>query len=249
MRQLLSALLLLFFLGHLPTGLAYPENYSPFDKTDKLTHPEFKILMEGGKDLDEKTVTSGEITLHRIPLIEPNGKRWQLSSIIEITFRGKVVGRINADKRYPYIGEVRETDLDGNGLVDFVIDVSYMGNGIPKDAMIILLQTEAGKFRRIDFDTYSPSPDDFIGAGNDRRVLISDMVQSKSLDGKNHSFWVFVPYRVKGYSLVMDKSIPDFPKFIWFSEKPNSKPTDKLSQQQKDDFIRTLPAVIQSTPV
>ena len=243
-------LLLLFFLGHLPATVAYPENYPAFSKRDKPAHLSFKILMEGGKDLDEMTVTSGEVTLHRTPLKEPNGERWKLASIIEISFRSKVVGRINADKRYPFVGEVKESELDGNGLKDLIIEVSYMGNGVSPDAVIILLQTEKGKFCRIDYDSFDPSSDDFVGLGNDgNEVLVSGMTSLKGLDGRIHSFWTYVPYRIKGFDLVMDKSIPDFPKFIQFTQAPNDNPTDKLSQRQKDAFLDTLAAVIKSVPL
>lgn len=245
-----TGILLLFFLGHLPTGWAYPENYSPFSKNDKLTHPEFKILMEGGKDLDEKTVTSGEISIHRIPLREPNGERWKLSSIIEISFRSKVVGRINADKRYPFIGEIKEADVDGNGLSDLVIEASYMGSGVSPDAVIVLLQTEKGKFQRVDYDSFEPSSDDFVGFGNDgNEVLLTGLTSLRGLDGRIHSFWTYVPYRVKGFDLVMDKSISGFPKFIQFTHAPNDKPTNQLTQLQKDEYLRTIPAVIKSVPV
>ncbi|MEI7751858.1 MAG: VCBS repeat-containing protein [Candidatus Omnitrophota bacterium] len=245
-----------FFMGatfFADGAMAYLENYPCLNKNEmtKLATLKSKLIMD--KDTDrvagEKTVQSGEISIHRIPNRETDGKPSQLSSTVELSYRSKIVARINNDQKYPYIGEIREADLDGNGLEDFIFIVSYMGNGIPIDAVILLLQTKKGEFKRLDYDTYSPSFNDFIDFNRDGKyeVVITSMSQLKGADGKYHSYWVYSVYEFAEFNLVIDNLLATgFPKFIWFTNRPNSKEAKNLSPAEKNGIIRSLPQVIES---
>ena len=159
--------------------------------------------------------------------------------------------RVNHDKKYPYLGDAWYFDLDGNGLKDFVICASYMGNGLPQDEVILLFQAKPGKFRRIDYSTYGFKIGDFRdfdGDGKYEAVISSLLRSAASLDGKEHSYWVYAVYRIEKFDLKMANGLAaGYPKFNWFTEKPNSKETKKLSPVQKAEYIASLPSVIASS--
>lgn len=76
------------------------------------------------------------------------------------------------------------------------------------------------------------------------------LAQLECSDEKIHSFWAYVPYRFEGFNLVMERNhYPEFPKFIWFTYKPNSQPTNKLSSEEKMDYVATLPGIIEAKPI
>ncbi len=166
---------------------------------------------------------------------------------LETGERDEIVSELNRGPKYPYLGDVWEADLNGDGLKDFVIYASHMGNGIPPDNGIILFQTASGAFRRLDFETYGFDPADFTDLDRDGRpeIIISSLYQDNGNDGRLHSFWVYAAYGVENYSLKrMDFGKAGFPSFIWFTEKPNSQETTKLSESQKKTYYASLPSVI-----
>lgn len=178
----------------------------------------------------------------------------QLRIALSIYDGSQLVARVNYDKKHPYLGDdFWYFDVDGNGLKDFVLYASYMGNGIPPDEVILLFQTKRGKFRRIDYSTYNFDIGDFRDFNSDGKykVVISHLLRSAaSLDGKEHSYWVSTIYRIEDFALRIANDLhPGFPKFNWFTEKPNHKETRKLSQAQKAEYIGTLPSVITSSAI
>lgn len=221
---------------------AFPEKYSP-SPISKLGVPANLVALEAEQD---DLFKAGEIS------IRPEGTEnptFNSKPIYHILYKGKVVYELNRDAEYPYLGDIWTADLDGNGLKDFVIYVSYMGNGIPPDNGVILFQTSPGVFRRLDFETYGFYPTDFTDIDKDGKseLVLCSMYQDMAKDGKLHSFLVYTAYRIENYSLKrMDFGQRGFPSFIWFTKKANSKETTKLSESQKKTYYTSLPSVIVS---
>ncbi|MHC4462537.1 MAG: hypothetical protein ACYS6W_02405 [Planctomycetota bacterium] len=56
----------------------------------------------------------------------------------------------------------------------------------------------------------------------------------KGRDGKRHNYWVYNLLEFKGGKVVVNNDLaPHFPRWIWFTSKPNHQPTTQLTRLQK----------------
>ncbi|HTL71505.1 MAG TPA: FAD-dependent monooxygenase [Candidatus Eisenbacteria bacterium] len=178
------------------------------------------------------------------------GRLYPSVPVYSVFQNGRLVFSLNGDEKYPFLGEVWEADLDRNGLPDLVVSASYMGNGLSPDSAVILFQSAPGVFRRLDYETFGLEPRDFTDLDGDGRseAVLASLHQEESRDGKVHSFWVYTAYRIGGFSLNrMAFGECGFPRFIWCTEKPNARETQKLVDGQKRRYHSSRAAVIPSS--
>jgi len=247
MKRYFSLSLIFFVLIRAGEIYAFNEYYPPYDIKgwrNRVLKASPVIKYPKGEFRDGKLAIS----------CYPIGKEGEYRTRVDIQYDGKMVGRINfpiSRDDLSILSDIYYADVDKNGLPDIVIRTANLGSGLGTfyNHIIILLQTEACKFRRLDFRAFYFDMRDFVDLKGDGRyeLLMMSLAELTCSNGKLHSFWAYVPYEFKGFNLVMSRNIyPDFPKFIWYTEKPNSLPTDKLSKRQKEDYIKTLPHVIRS---
>jgi len=243
MRQV-SWVLLLFFLFSPLNGFAFDDRYPPFDL----------------KDLKNRVLNTG-------PINKPDEKgafrdkdlviAWETkrieSSVVEVRYKSKQVVQIELPGKDEYsnaLGEVFYADLDGNGLNDIIIHPEFWGSGLGSfyKTTTILFQAKPGQFQRLDFTSFNFDPRDLVDLKGDGKYELLIMQLADGL--AKHNFWTYTPYRIENFNLVMDKkSFIGFPKFIFFTNKPNNQATNMLSQQQKDEYLQMLPQVIKSSSV
>ena len=237
-----------FLWACIPNSSALDDRYPPFDlkiwKDRTLKSSPINKPYEAGKYKEGDVTISWETVVFE-------------SSIVEIRYKDKLVEQIElpGDRDWSdFLGNIYYVDLDRNGLPDIVLAPEWYGCGLGSfhTTTDIYFQYAPGKFRRLEFTSYYFEIRDFVRfekSGNPE-LLMMQYVALESLDKKLHGFWVYVPYRIKDFNLVMDRnSHPGFPKFIWYSRKDNNQPTDKLSKKQKKQYLDTLPALIRSVPV
>lgn len=243
-----SVFFIFIFIVFAQYGYGFHEEYPPFDskslesrrlKASPINKPEGKGSFENGdvviswmtKDFESSTV---EIR-YKKELVEkvelPDGREWS-----------------------DFLGGIYYVDLDHNGLPDIILSPADFGSGLGAfyKTVLIYFQTTPGNFNRLEFTSFYFKVGDFADLKGDGKLelLVMQLAQLECSDKKIHSFWVYVPYEIKGYNLVMEKdSYREFPKFIWFTHKPNSQPTDKLSTKEKNEYLETLPALIESVPI
>lgn len=245
-RLIAYLIFLIFILPFQNNCIAFNEDYPPFDVkawSDRMLTTSQLNTTDSGEFRDKDLIIGWE----NVPME---------SSSIQIRYKNEVVTQIDFpedDEWSAFLGEIYYSDLDGNGFSDIILQPADFGSGLGafKKTVTLLFQTTPGQFRRLNFVSFYFEPRDFVDLKGDGRyeLLMMQLAQIECADGKLHSFWVYAPYEIKDFSLVMDSTLHDYPRFIWYTEKPNSKATDKLSIQQKDDFIKTLPAVIRSEAI
>jgi hypothetical protein len=173
------------------------------------------------------------------------------ASAVEVLAAGQVAASVNADGAYPVIGPVYTADLDGNGLGDVAVQADYApgGAGASRDEVVLLLQTEPGRFRRIEYSTYGFDPRDFVDPDRDgrREVLILNLESLDDAEGKPQAFWVYRLYAFEKYELKL-AARSGFPKFIWFTKSPNDRETNRLPESGKAAFLAGLEPAIPSRP-
>jgi len=246
MKRYIIFLLVVIILVHVKGSSAFNDNYPPFN-----------VKVWGNRMLKMPPVVTGQKGEFKdrnvIIRCSPQGIRGY-RAVVNIKYANKIVSEIAfpLSKDDPSIlSEIYYVDIDKNGLSDIIISTTNLGTGLGTfdNHIIILFQTTAGKFRRLDFNTFYFDVKDFVDLKGDGKyeLLMMQLAQIECSDGKLHNFWVYIPYEIKNFNLVLNKKLhSDFPKFIWFTEKHNDKPTGKLSQKEKDTYIKTLPSIIKS---
>jgi len=246
MKRYITFLIVVIILVHVRSGIAFNENYPPFDIKiwENRTLKVLPVIKGQKGEFKDRNVTIR---------CSPQGIE-EYRTIINIEYANKLVSKIvfPLSKDDPSIlSEIYYVDIDKNELSDIIIGTTNLGTGLGAfdNHIIILFQTVAGKFRRLDFNTFYFDIKDFVNLKEDGKyeLLMMQLAQIECSDGKLHDFWVYIPYKIKDFNLILSQNIhTDFPKFIWFTKKHNDKPTGKLSQKEKDNFIKTLSSMIKS---
>ncbi len=86
---------------------------------------------------------------------------------------------------------------------------------------------------------------DFIDINGDGRY---EMLWVHYFFEGEHSYWVYRVVEITDEGLRLnDTLLSDFPKIIWFTEKPNDQPTRRLTLAEREDLIRQSTAQWRST--
>ena len=230
------------------TGVAFHEKYPPFDL--KIWNDRTLKASPINRPVEEGVFQDGDLSISWKTII------FEFSEI-EIRYRNRLIEKVELPggrEWVDFLGDIYYADLDRNGLFDIVISPANFGSGLGSfyKTALIHFQTKTGQFRRLEFISLYFDIGDFVDLDGDGKweLLMLQLTQLESLDKKVHSYWVYVPYRVDRFNLALDRNgLSDFPKFIWFTDSPNNQPTDKLPQKEKDQYLGTLPALIESAPI
>ncbi len=141
--------------------------------------------------------------------------------------------------------EVFSCDLNKDGLPDFIVNVWSGGTGLAffGTEVTFLLSSKEG-YRAASFYLFSFGKEDLVQfkAGGPVYFILNDLMSSdgeKTLDGRDHNFWVYELYRIDRASFVpANADRPDFPKWVWFSNRDNHEETTQLTSQQKAKLMK-----------
>lgn len=241
MRMLLVRWIWLFSLFLTSTfvrptiGLAYPENYPPFPSDEPALYPALKadlILDYGAKSPFEE----GPVRISNIPYWGKKGM------VTEVRVKGRRIFNTHTAHSdivlIPLGGRVFYTDLTGDGLKDILIYTWLGGVGLGSyDEMADLLIAQAGgSFKHITFETFAAGPEDFIDVNKDGHYEM--LWVGLDIEG-GHSYWVYRVVEIGEHDLRLnDALIPGFPKIIWYTKKPNDKPTQRLTAAEREELIQ-----------
>lgn len=135
---------------------------------------------------------------------------------------------------------VRMADLNGDGLKDLKLVVSYMGNGLASlNVRVIYLMQEKGKaFSKISFtdkmDVNRPERD-FDNDG------IFEIVTMKLNGHEGHSYWAFNIFEFSDSGLRNCNHKDDYPIMVQYLYRDNFEITDKLDRSEMKSYALTLP--------
>ena len=240
-------IILFFVISGSGFAYAYFEDYPPykFGKND-LNSLDIPPILGYGSDEARVRVDGFELNTRR-----KSGGSSMRSKNLEIKRGNKSLVRLDGDKYGFYIEAVYYYDFDRNHKEDFLIVVDPMGNGLGGAGrnIYILLQDENGNFKQLEYYTYMFEIRDFIDPDRNEKLalLILDMTQTDSTDKKGHSFWVYTLYEFDNLSLRRVKEEKwGLPKFIWYTNDPNDKVTEKITPTDQSVYLKSLPEIIRS---
>ena len=142
--------------------------------------------------------------------------------------------------KYNIITPLFITDINGDGLLDIKLIVSYMGNGIASMnvRVIYLFQTNDGKFTKISFDDKMDKNRQERDFNRDNNYEIITMTLTEY---KGHSYWLFNLYDFNANKLINVNSEFDYPIMIQYLYRANYQITNKISRKQMKKFALPLP--------
>ncbi len=138
----------------------------------------------------------------------------------------------------PMGSRVFYADLTGDGRKDVLIYAYPGSNGLGGSIELadVLIAQPDGGFTHDSFEAYAAGPEDFIDVNGDGRY---EMLWVNYYFEGDHSYWVYRVLEITDEGLrLKDELIPDFPKIIWFTEKPNDKLNHRLTAAERGDLIR-----------
>ncbi|RKY33334.1 MAG: hypothetical protein DRP68_02715 [Candidatus Omnitrophota bacterium] len=223
------AILLIFLFFLFLNCFAYREDYPPFpfksEQNLKFLKAS-KIIEDEGKVMVDNNITVESLR------IEEEGFIYQVTIAVDkkIIFKNSL----------KWVYGIYYADLDNNDYKDFIIFSSYGGCGLAAfiSKVDILFQTNQKEFSHLTYDTYQADLKDFVDLDNDGKY---EIIYTDFYYGRKHNYWVYSIYEIRNdrIQLANDK-YNNFPKFIWYTYKPNDKDSKKITTEEKSDYLSKL---------
>jgi len=148
--------------------------------------------------------------------------------------------------------EVSTSDLNQDGLPDFVVNVWSGGVGLAADSSeATFLLSSTNGYQASSFYQYHFGKEDLVRfkANGPVYFIRNDLISSageKTSDGHDHNFWVYELCRIEGTRFVpADADRPEFPKWVLFTNRDNHTETTQLSHKQKVKLLKKRNALKQ----
>ena len=142
----------------------------------------------------------------------------------------------------PY--QMYHVDLDKNGFKDFLVIYSFMGNTLYAEygKIILYLKTAPNEYKTISYMTFSIDIEDVVDLNSDGEYeFIITEISEGTYKGKNHNYFTYSIYELVDYKLVnANAKYKAFPKFVWYTDKPNDKNTIHLSEAVRAKYIKEI---------
>jgi hypothetical protein len=248
-----AALLLSGFAARV---LAYPASYGPFPPGHEpavVALTPCALVREVKPPAADTDDNAGAIREYRLPAVGQGQK--QITLALRGTTNGWAINLRDAQgQRLMPVSftnsmttaqiEVFTCDLNGDGQPDFIVNVWSGGCGLAAEGseVTFLLSGKDG-YRATSFYLYDFGKQDLVRfkAGGPVYFIFNDLIDNggeKTRDGRDHNFWVYDLYRINGDRFVQaDADQPEFPKWVWFTNKANHDETTQLSQAQKNRLL------------
>jgi len=141
--------------------------------------------------------------------------------------------------------EVFSCELNKDGLPDFIVNVWSGGTGLAMlgSEVTFLVSSKEG-YQATSFYLFSFGKEDLVQfrAGGPVYFILNDLIsndEEKTLDGRDHNFWVYELYRIDGARFVpADADESGFPKWVWFTDRENHEETTQLTSEQKARLLK-----------
>lgn len=213
---------------------AFPSSYPPYPAESEAPWPTLdatEVVNYGGPT----EFVEGDV---RITVSAPSRER---SAVTQVWVDDALVfdtATAHPEDWFPFGARAFYTDLTGDGRKDILIYSSVGGNGLgaPLEVADLLIRRADGTFRNSSFMAFAAVPGDFADLDGDGRY---EMLWVHFYFEGGHSYWVYRVVQVEDSGLRLNDALAEeFPKIIWFTNKPNDQPTQRLSQAERQRLIQ-----------
>jgi hypothetical protein len=243
MNKAKNSILIAFLLLPTVALYSYPADNGPFEKKElPTTFPIFECNVLPPLDPNIRISTGitnfGKPQKRSMPIIRIlQPPKVETGTSIEIVDpSGKTILRPRHVSEFCSYVDVYWSDLNKDGKPDFIILSWSPGCGLPADDITFALSNKNG-YAITTIPTFSPDANDFVDIkhnGTCQFIQTTLINCPKARDGKEHNFWVYNLFEIKGSKIILNNSMDRrFPKWVWYSFKPNHRETDLISSAQK----------------
>lgn len=232
---LISAFLSICGFVNSQESSAYSKRHPPFPESKSTPYPTLKAEPVVGYNAKFSPFEEAPVR------IRTSQRRDGWGRVTEVLVSGRRIfdtQTAHPDARFEFGSRVFYADLTGDGLKDILV-YSYpgmVGLGSQEETADLLIQRQDGSFRHATFEAIYADPGDFVDVNGDGRF---EMLWSYYYFEGDHSYWVYRVVEITdGGFRLNDALLADFPKIIWFTEKPNDQPTQRLTMAERERLIR-----------
>jgi hypothetical protein len=214
---------------------AYTEDYPPYKFKDG---PPKHLRIRALKDIQ------GDLSNGKYEYKSDDGKiivkaAWAAQRVYSLLIRDG--GFVLVDEEMDmYLKDVYRTDIDGNGLEDFIVFKNYMGqgSGALRDMVEIYLKEKEGVYHRIEYDSDKAGLEDFVDLNGDGKYSVLIEGESGWNDASApeifHTCSTYDVYEFKDFKLVnANVKFKGFPKFVWWKFKPNDEDAAQMTKEAR----------------
>lgn len=227
------------------SALAYPIDYGPFatgqsparfplapcaqvarEGPDRLFGPEVIVYGSGrSRDPRLRAIESATDSATHMEIADAQGR-----SLADVRRVSSAPGRPES---------ILCGDVNGDARMDFVVPLWHHGNGLGAlsyDLAIALSSRDTYRFWVIP--TAEPGPQDVLRlATHPGAVIVKSSFRNNEEqdERKRHSYWVYNLIAVRDDELVVANELDSrFPKWVWYTIRPNHKPAASLSLAERE---------------
>ncbi|MCG3175166.1 MAG: hypothetical protein MOGMAGMI_00088 [Candidatus Omnitrophica bacterium] len=216
---------------------AYIEEYPPFSRQE--TSGIIGVLLPA-VDADHARYSSGavRVRLTKDSLLIRDGRR----TVVDTRRHG-----LDTAAERPVPVEVYHVDIDGDADEDFIVHSWYGGTGLASLTYRVdmyLRQTD-GRYARVQYETLQPDGRDYRDLDGDG---VPEVLVTGTYFGKEHNYYTYHAYRVRGGRLHRAVGVTGLPKYVWMTTKPNDKDTTLLTPREREAHSRQVDASIRTAP-
>lgn len=130
-------------------------------------------------------------------------------------------------------------DLNADGKPDFVVETTYDGCGLAAwNRTLVFAISMDDAYEISSVFTMFRDDCDLVDLDRDGRcelihVAVLWSEEGDERDGRHHAYWVFHKLEIKDGRWVVSKKDGEFPKWVWYTLKPNQKATKRLTNEAK----------------
>jgi hypothetical protein len=132
-------------------------------------------------------------------------------------------------------------DLNDDGAVDFVLPLWGHGNGLGSLFYeLVIVLSSGSRYRMWVVPTAEAGPADFLALPQASCVIVTTSFRSneEQSERRRHSYWIHNLLAVRNDELIVANQLDRrFPKWVWYTTRPNHKPTASLSPADKERIL------------
>lgn len=202
------------------------ENYHPFPKASRIPVE----TCQRSQPTELQTVLS----CSRVQVTQnlQNPEEFDLSPEVLLDLPRGIQLSVKMDLIPHFLGEAYQTDLNGDNRTDVIVTLPWGGNGLGSERSVVVFAISDGETYQLSaIDSLSFNPSALIRRNGQNQILHTAFVNTKSIDGKNHSFFVYNTLKIENGLLKLDPAQEKV--WIQYKYRPNSVPTKLLTPWQK----------------
>jgi len=163
------------------------------------------------------------------------------SYVLTITNGGKQVFRYVTTDVGPsgWVLQAYSGFINDDKVPDYVVVTGGTGNGILGwHQIVVFILSTKGSYKAVPIESWGADPlTDLVDVNGDGRcefIQTAFIDGDKGKDGRYHNYWVHNLLRFEGSRCVSaNKSDRRFPRWVWFTFKPNHADTDQITKRQR----------------